>query len=164
MTISLFIDIVVALLLAVTIGYAVVLNKRLGSLRRDRGELEKLAVNFHASTERADDSIARLKSSVAGLQEQIGKAESMRDDLIFLTERGGSAADRLEEMVRQSRGDAPIMARSPTRQEPVMENTPAKGATNSKPPGLKATASDRIDSEPVSEAEKELLKALRSAS
>ena len=164
MTLSLIIDIVVAVLLVVTIGYAVVLNKRLGNLRRDRGELEKLAMNFHSSTERADESIVRLRSSVDGLQDQIEKAESMRDDLIFLTERGGAAADRLEEMVRQSRGEA-IVASNPSGQSgPATEKTPDKESGAKKVTGLKVTASDRIDAEPVSEAEKELLKALRSAS
>lgn len=164
MTLSLLIDIVVALLLVVTIGYAVVLNKRLGNLRRDRGELEKLAINFHTSTERADESIARLSSSVEGLQDQIEKAESMRDDLIFLTERGSSAADRLEDVVRQSRGEAPLPAKTPTKSVSNPVETKSKMNDPAPTTGLKATASDRIDSEPVSEAEKELLKALRSAS
>lgn len=164
MTLSLVVDIVVALLLVITIGYAVVLNRRLGNLRRDRGELEKLAMNFHSSTERADESIARLGSSVDGLQDQIEKAESLRDDLMFLTERGGSAADRLEEMVRQSRGDA-LMASNPvSKTEKTDEKAADKESGAKKVTGLKVTASDRIDSEPVSEAEKELLKALRSAS
>ncbi len=166
MTISLVIDIVVALLLVVTIGYAVVLNKRLGNLRKDRGELEKLAVNFHTSTERADESIDRLRTSVRGLQEQIEKAESMRDDLIFLTERGGTAADRLEEMVRLSRGEALVASNPPSKAEPKSESPREQGASAKKATGLKVTASDRIDAEPesVSEAEKELLKAIRSAS
>ena len=105
MSFAMFIDIFVAILLMVMIGYAVVLNKRLSNLRRDRDELERLAINFHASTSRADESISHLRSSVEGLQDQIGKAQAMRDDLIFLTERGSSAADRLEEYVRLSRAD-----------------------------------------------------------
>jgi len=164
MTISLFIDIVDAVLLVVTIGYAVVLNKRLGNLRRDRSQLEKLAVNFHTSTVRADESIMRLRSSGEGLQEQIEKAESMRDDLIFLTERGGTAADRLEEMVRLSRGGVPAAAKTPAVPEPDKNRPAPKKPAPGPATGLKATPSDRIDAEPVSEAEKELLKALRSAS
>ncbi len=38
---SLILDVLVAVLLAVTIGYAVVLNKRLGKLRGDKKDLEK---------------------------------------------------------------------------------------------------------------------------
>ena len=168
MSFALIIDIVVAILLMVTIGYAIVLNKRLGNLRRDRGELEKLAINFHASTTRADESITRLTSSVGGLQDQIGKAESMRDDLIFLTERGSSAADRLEESVRFSRGDVPVDAPKPTKASVKLDVgaglSELVGRDVNKPSGLKANVTDRIDSEGVSEAEKELLKALRSAS
>lgn len=168
MSFALIIDIVVAVLLMVTIGYAIVLNKRLGNLRRDRSELEKLAINFHASTTRADESITRLKSSVEGLQDQIGKAESMRDDLIFLTERGSSAADRLEETVRFSRGDMPVDAPASTKKstKPDVGSglSDLEDRVADKPSGLKANVKDRIDSEGVSEAEKELLKALRSAS
>ena len=168
MSFALIIDIVVAILLMVTIGYAIVLNKRLGNLRRDRGELEKLAINFHASTTRADESITLLTSSVGGLQDQIGKAESMRDDLIFLTERGSSTADRLEESVRFSRGDVPVDAPKPTKASLKLDVgaglSERVGREINKPSGLKANETDRIDSEGVSEAEKELLKALRSAS
>lgn len=166
MALSLLIDVTVAILLVVMIGYSVVLNKRLGLLRKDRSELEKLAVSFHSSTERADDSIDRLRKGVDGLQEQIEKAESMRDDLIFLTERGSSAADRLEEMVRLSRGELPAGAKMAPNAEPKMTPSAPQNRQKEaeKPTGLKATPSDRIDSEAVSEAEKELLKALRSAS
>lgn len=170
MSFSLVIDIVVAVLLIVTICYATVLNKRLGNLRRDRSELEKLAINFHASTARADESIGHLRASVDGLQEQIEKAESMRDDLLFLTERGSAAADRLEESVRLSRGGAPAPAEPAANPGPVgaKSQTPEKKRgvePRGVEPRLAVNESDRIDAgETVSKAEKDLLKALRSAS
>jgi len=164
MSLSLVVDIVVAVLLIVTICYATILNKRLGNLRRDRSELEKLAINFHASTARADESIGHLRASVDGLQEQIEKAESMRDDLIFLTERGSAAADRLEESVRLSRMGGAESLEPKLNAKPAMPKpqTPEKKASESR---FVVNESDRIDaSEPVSKAEKDLLKALRSAS
>ncbi len=171
MSLSLVIDIVVAVLLIVTICYATVLNKRLGNLRRDRSELEKLAINFHASTARADESIGHLRASVDGLQEQIEKAESMRDDLIFLTERGSATADRLEESVRLSRASASgtvgsaaagMKAEAP---KPVVPKAQEPVKKEGVEPRLRVSESDRIDAaEPVSKAEKDLLKALRSAS
>ena len=164
MSIALIIDIIVSILLVVTIGYAVVLNKRLGNLRRDRSELEKLAINFHASTARADESIARLRSSVDSLQDQLKKAESMRDDLIFLTERGSAAADHLEDMVRMSRGEAPLAEKPKQNRELLPEKPQPVAKAAAQAADLKANSDDRINSEPVSEAEKELLKALRSAS
>ena len=45
MTYSLIVDLFVAILLVVTIGYAIVLNRRLGKLRGDKAELEKLATD-----------------------------------------------------------------------------------------------------------------------
>ena len=169
MSFAMIIDILVAILLMVTIGYAIVLNKRLGNLRRDRDELERLAINFHTSTARADESIARLKSSADGLQDQIGKAEAMRDDLIFLTERSSSAADRLEKYVRLSRADMPAPETKKVQLEhkvsPRFDRKPVsvdREVENNL--DLNADLKDRIDTEGVSDAEKELLKALRSAS
>ncbi len=169
MSFAMIIDTFVAILLMVTIGYSFVLNKRLGNLRRDRGELEKLSINFHESTTRADESIASLRTSVDGLQDEIRKAEAMRDDLIFLTERGSSAADKLEEYIRLSRADmpAPLAKQAQLEQKMVQKNDDEldlAGRDFDRRPGLKADLRDRIDTEGVSEAEKELLKALRSAS
>jgi len=180
---SLILEILVASLLVVMIGYAFVLNRRLGSLRRDKAELEKLALNFHVATERAEDSIGRLKKGIDALQERVEKGESLRDDLLFLSERGGSVADRLEAAVRSARDDIgvnPIPGKAPP--EPAVPSVtkpvspPATEASVLKS-GLKADPKDRTgadpagdaagqavddDKKPVSEAEKELLKALRS--
>ena len=69
MTFTLALDILVAGLLVVTIAYAVVLNRRLGMLRRDKTELEGLAANFGEATMRAGDSIVKLKTTA-----EIGRA------------------------------------------------------------------------------------------
>ena len=93
----------------------------------------------------------------------------MRDDLIFLTERGSSAADKLEEYVRLSRADMPASVTKKTQLEPKVDQGSKHDRVSvnhdaDKRTGLKADLRDRIDTEGVSEAEKELLKALRSAS
>ena len=77
MDISLILDLVLVIFLAITICYAVVLNKRLGSLRRDKDSLEKMALNFHASTERAEQSILKLKATGEALKITINKALRM---------------------------------------------------------------------------------------
>lgn len=144
MTYSLIMDFVLVVLLVVTIGYAMALHRRLGRLRRDKDELEGLAATFGEATKRAADSVSELRRTSEDLQEQIAKAQSLRDDLAFLTERGGSAADRLEEAIRASRDQAPPKAKSAA--------------------GRKAS-SEKNDEEIVakSDAERELLKALQSA-
>jgi len=176
MPLALVLDILVAILLVITIGYAWTLNKRLGLLRQDKGELEKMALNFHTATDRAEDSIARLKINVETLQNCMEKAESLRDDLVFLSERGGGAADRLEVAVRAARDEAGVSP-APLNSKPqsaaplaspipdgIRPNTP----TDLKPERtvLKADRLDRSvpeDSQSISDAERELLKALRSA-
>ena len=134
-------------------------------------DLAQTTASVHGlSTSRADESISHLRSSVEGLQDQIGKAQAMRDDLIFLTERGSSAADRLEEYVRLSRADITTPAKEAAQLkqkiaqgfDPDLNSVDANDVA--KRTNLKTDLKDRIDTEGVSEAEKELLKALRSAS
>ena len=143
--ISLFLDALVAVLLAFTIGYAVVLNRRLSALRSDQSELAKLAASFHEATVRAEDSIGRLKVSAEGLQENLNHALAIRDDLAYLIERSESEADRLEKTVRDARQSKPI---------------PRKNVGN----GVGDLASVESGRQgPRSEAERELLEALKAA-
>ncbi len=146
MTFSLALDLVVAVLLVVTIAYAVALNRRLGALRRDKAELENVAASFGEATLRAGASINTLKTTADELQERIEKAQSLRDDLVFLVERGGQAADRLEETVRAARKEGEIGPRPGAVPETTDED---KGDIDETAPSK-------------SEAERELLKALQS--
>ncbi len=143
MPFSLALDVLVAVLLVITIGYAMVLNRRLGRLRRDKSELEKLAATFGQATARAEESIGNLKKTADALKGRIDNAQALRDDLAFLIDRGGSAADRLEETVRAARKE---------------------GASRPRP-GLKKPAGAHGNGKisPKSTAERELLKALQAA-
>ena len=96
---TLIIDIAVAVLLVVTIAYAMTLNKRLTRLRKDKKDLESLARTFGESTMRAEENINQLRTVAQALDIQMERAQSLRDDLAFLADRGGSTADRLEELV-----------------------------------------------------------------
>mgnify|MGYP001612215322 CR=1 FL=1 len=142
MNFTLILDVVLIAFLAVTIGYAVVLNRKLTALRRNKTELERLAATFAQATLKAEDSIGRVKTGAETLQERVNKAQGLRDDLAFLIDRANSTADRLEGAIRSARPKTPF--------------GPAPAAA----PGV----SDFEDGiEPRSEAERELLKAIRSA-
>lgn len=157
---SLMLDVLVAILLGVTIGYAIVLNKRLGNLRRDKEDLEKLALSFGDATARAESSINQLTTTTQVLQDRIEKAESLRDDLVFLIDRGGSAADRLEISVRAARDEAGIGPGT------MMVGGKAKPDTASTQSGgtVEKQENGTVEKqEPASSAEKELLRAIRSA-
>ncbi len=156
---SLILDLLVAALLAVTIGFAVVLNKRLGKLRQDKKALEKLAVTFGESTMRAEQGVETLKQTTEILQDRLDKAQALKDDLAFLIERGDRTADNLENRIRATRDTAP--GGPGARPQP---EAPAAGKEKFSP--LTATSDEAVfddGGEIKSEAERELLKAIRSA-
>jgi hypothetical protein len=151
MTFSLVLDIVIAVLLVITIGYAMVLNRRLTGLRKDKAQLEKLAASFGEATLRAGQGTLVLRSTTGALQECIDKAEVLRDDLQFLLDRGTSAADRLEAVVRSSRD----------RSLPDTE-LPSKDAGKSAVAGGAGTDAGTKDGAAKTSAERQLLRALQS--
>lgn len=101
MPISLVLDIIIAVLLVLTIAYAVRLNQRLSQLRSDKNELQKLAKTFADATVRAETGIQNLKISSEALQDQVKRAEVLKDDLTYLLERGTRTADEMVETVRK---------------------------------------------------------------
>ncbi len=159
---SIFLDFFIAVLLIVTISYALTLNKRLGSLRGDKRDLKDMALSFEKSTTRAEESISELSASINLLQERITRAESLRDDLIFLTERGNKTADSLEKFVRAARDNASIPAGFSSEDAAMKsKNTPDS------PPVVQSSGGSSHASEPVtndkmSDAERQLMKALQS--
>ena len=97
------------------IFYAVSLNNRLRRLRADKDQLEALSKDFNQSTIRVEESMARLRQAAADVQIQIGRTETLRDDLKFLGDRGVSTADRLEELVREARDNLGVDPASTNR-------------------------------------------------
>ena len=153
---SLIIDLFVAVLLVVTIGYAIVLNKRLGKLRRDEASLEKLAATFGDSSVRAEESIETLKYAADMIQDSMDKAQALRDDLAFLIDRGSQAADNLENLVRASRDISSADPRpGPVEVPGSFQEVPLVATPVEEPPAE--------EEEFKSEAERDLLKAIRTA-
>lgn len=95
MQIAFILNVIIALLLVLTIIYAVRLNQRLAQLRNDKNELQELAKIFADATDKAQNSIRELKGSSDALQAEVDKAAVLRDDLAFLVERGSRAADQM---------------------------------------------------------------------
>lgn len=178
MTFALLLDLLIAVLLVITISYAVVLNRKLSLVRRDKASLERLANSFTQATGRAEESIGKLKQTAESLRERMEKAQALRDDLVFLVERGTGAADRLEELVRETRGagqgfagESPDRAPLTKRQGPiaVVPQSRPLAATKSPPPQAQpvpqAHPAQPPSKQPArSEAERQLLRAIRAAS
>jgi hypothetical protein len=150
-------DAIVAVLLAATIVYAILLNRKLGHLRGNRSEIEKIAAEFNLAIAKAEGSVAKLQVSTDALRMQIDKAQSLKDDLTLLIERGDAVADALEEAVRAGRKQREAGPR-PRAVATGLETAPARTAPASR--GLQTNGAESAP--PRTEAERELLRALAS--
>jgi hypothetical protein len=139
-------------LLAATLFHAMRLERALGVLKRDRAALEQLVDGFNSSTRAAEQSIERLRAAAEGagrqVQHQVDTAVGLKDDLLFLTERGERLADRLDLLVRAAR---PLASDPLPEPAPRPAERPQSDATD--PPGTHLR----------SQAERDLLRALRMA-
>ena len=136
-------EIALAVLLVATLFHAIRLERALGVLKRDRAALEELVAGFNASTRQAEAGIERLRSAADGAGRQVAKqidiATTLKDDLMFLIDRGERLADRMDKLVRAAR---PLAAEPPRA---------AYAEADAEAPRVR------------SQAERDLLKALRLA-
>jgi uncharacterized protein DUF6468 len=140
------VEIVLVVLLGATLFQAIRLERALGMLKRDRASLESLVIGFNTSTHQAESSIQRLRAIADGtgrqIEAQLAKSVSLKDDLLFLTERGDRLADRLDKLVRAARPVVGDPSAPPKKPESKSETTQAKG---------------------INQVERDLLQALRMA-
>lgn len=163
------IELVLVVLLVATLLQAIKLERALGVLKKDRASLEALVSGFNASTHQAESGIQRLHAAADGagrqIESQIARSVSLKDDLVFLTERGERLADRLDVQVRAAQALAPER-KLPDR--PSSERSAAVAAASAKPvrPAAPASVPDPVPGrQPAafSQAELDLLAALRMA-
>ena len=157
-------------LLLATMFHAVRLERALGVLKRDRAALEELVAGFNDSTRAAEQGIERLKQAADGAGRQIARqveaANRLKDDLVFLNERGTTVADRLDHLVRAGRSldlasarpAAPASAPMSALPEPEPEPAPREMPLPEVPP-LDPSGAPRLRSQ----AERDLMRALRIA-
>ncbi len=83
MEIGLVLDVVVAVLLAATIVYAALLNRRLQGLRANKAEFEAMVTEFNEATRRTEGAIQALRMAAEqtgkALSAQVERAQAMRD-------------------------------------------------------------------------------------
>lgn len=100
-------DAIVALLLIATIGYSMVLNRRLGAVRNDREKFEALVKNLNTASHRAEAAVASLRVTADDLSRRLEKkveeARALADDLTYMIERGDTIADKLANQIRAGR-------------------------------------------------------------
>ena len=121
MTTSLVLDILILVLLAVSVGYCVVLNRRLSILRQGQAEFVKLIARFDDATQRTETNIDRLRGVSAEIDENLGEristGRALRDELRFLIERAAPAIER-SVITTASRAETATASRGETRAAP----------------------------------------------
>jgi uncharacterized protein DUF6468 len=172
MTMTLMVDVVVAVLLVSVIAYAMVLNRRLGALRADRHQFEGIIRSLQDTSMRAEAGIAQLKTAAEQsgrqLQQKVELGQALREDLSYMIDRGNGLADRLEGAIRSGRDDTRGMPAEPAAETPATPGNRLRDLLRridaSAPPGAAAPpvadeAAPRIAGFP-SRAERDLRRAL----
>lgn len=100
MMLGVIIDVVIAILMAVTIFYCWKLNRYLELLRNSKSELAEVIEEFNEATNKAQDTINELKIMTKRIAEKmqvrIEKAEFIADDLAYLIDKGNKVASRID--------------------------------------------------------------------
>lgn len=180
MELSLILDVVVAVLLAATIAYAAILNRRLQGLRANKDEFEAMIGEFNEATRRTEGSIQALRlaadQTAKALSAQVERGQALRDELAFLTNRADGASERItggagarpEVAAYAATPKAqPAPARSQAASAAQPAAPPPRAAANNPAPPRPQPVAAPLDEEAEtdaggrSKAEQDLLKALR---
>lgn len=100
LNLELWLDGIVAILLMITVGYCLVLNRRLTALRGNQVEMRQLLSEFAEAARQAESSVSHLKiagDQIGGaLDQRMTAARALADELGSITQSGARLADRIE--------------------------------------------------------------------
>jgi hypothetical protein len=167
MSMSLAADGIVSVLLLITICYAMILSRKLNGLRGDKAALKALIGQLAETSGSAEAGVAGLRAAADDigrtLEKKLLEAASLRDDLVYMIERGGAAADRLEGTIR-TRRETPT-AETPRQAAPERPRTAPPAQPSRNDPSAAAAKfveqmAARLAPPAPSRAERELIRAL----
>jgi hypothetical protein len=113
---GMIIECLVAILLMLTIGYCMLLNRRLKLLKADEQSLRATISELITATEIAERAIAGLKVTVRecdiGLSERLIRAGRLMTDLDVTVTAGKDVLGRLSQIVAAGRPHEPVAPRN----------------------------------------------------
>ena len=122
---GMMIETLVAILLMLTVGYCMLLNRRLKLLKADEHSLRATISELVTATENAERAIAGLKVTVhecdVGLGQRLNRAEAMTSELDRRLTVGKDVLHRLSQIA---------IAARPQQEQPVEPNNNAKAVAN----------------------------------
>lgn len=148
--IGIIIDGLVAILLMLTIGYCIMLNRRLKRLKADEQSLRATISELVTATEIAERAIGGLKLTVhecdAGLGERLRKAERVTIEIERTVAAGKELLGRLSQIVTAGRGnDHAVVPLGDAKRETKSESAAIEAKVGAK-------ADTRIDARAVAAA------------
>jgi hypothetical protein len=138
------IEILVAILLMLTIGYCILLNRRLKRLKADEHSLKATIAELITATEIAERAIGGLKHAVRDVNENLGSqlasATQMSEQLKHQLAEGDHVVRRLTKIAIAARpSQAETETNVPVPREPVSRDLASRDAA-AKPSNAKALA------------------------
>jgi hypothetical protein len=111
--INALIEILVCVLLATTIGYCIVLDRRLRALKADETVMRKVITDLVGATDRAERAVAGLRAIVVECDETISgrlrDAERHADDLAAHIRSGDDVIARIARIVETAGGGRAVL-------------------------------------------------------
>jgi hypothetical protein len=105
MTIAMALELVLTLLLAATLGYCIVLERRLAAVRKGQDGLQTMIGELNAAIAGAGASLRALKSAAASaaetLDDRLKRARAVADELAVVSSSGERIAQRFDRAVPQ---------------------------------------------------------------
>ncbi|HEC01801.1 MAG: DUF6468 domain-containing protein [Emcibacter sp.] len=97
---ELALDIVIIIMIAVMISFAVILNAKLKSFRNAQNEMAALVAQLNGAITKAQSSVETLRKTAqteeGRLKDLVAKSRLLADELAIITESGTHLADRIE--------------------------------------------------------------------
>lgn len=148
---GLVLDVFILAALGATIFYCLRLSRQFNQLQADRKAFETLIQSLTVAASRAEAAIKSLKEAAIesgdGLQDKINNARSLFDELEIMIQAGDNLAERLQTLAEKGR-----------------RSVQSHGGGTAEPRGLDDkddVSAVRVDKQPKSRAEKELMEALK---
>ena len=111
MTLSFILESALTLLLAATLVYCIVLERRLAAVRKGQDGLKTMIGELNAAISGAGASLRALKSAASGaaetLDERLRRARLLADELALLSASGERIAERFDRAPRPAERSAP---------------------------------------------------------
>jgi hypothetical protein len=107
LSLGLVVETAVAILLATTIGYCIILNQRLKRLHSDRDQLRKMVADLVQATSLANAAVAELKTAAleadTALQGRLKEAEKFGVELANHVNAGHQIMDKIAKITTMAR-------------------------------------------------------------